>query len=332
MEHIDHIEADDYSAIGKSPIVIVEVGNIVPACVPIQAPIIGLDRSGNLRASDHHRFDVLLTTFPNAPRPWISIPDEKFDAHCQSIEARVRQFPIAATVLCQTMRLAEQLSFDQGLIAESLAYSTLLGGFEFRRWRTGQNVFERSPRSALDKTGVVFARADDQITLTLNDVARRNAMTAPMRDALYAALANVLDDASNPQLVLNGAGKCFSTGGHLAEFGTAKDLAAAHVIRSLHSCARALHALGNRAEIHLHGACIGSGIEIACAANKRIAAPSSHFQLPELAMGLIPGAGGTVTIQRAIGRHRATWMALTGKRISATVALEFGLIHAIVPR
>jgi enoyl-CoA hydratase/carnithine racemase len=97
----------------------------------------------------------------------------------------------------------------------------------------------------------------------------------------------------------------------------------------LHSCARALDALGVRGAAHLHGACVGSGIEVAAAAHRRIAHGDAWFQLPEVTMGLIPGAGGTVTIARAIGRHRTLWMLLSAKRIGAQQALRWGLIHAI---
>jgi enoyl-CoA hydratase/carnithine racemase len=100
----------------------------------------------------------------------------------------------------------------------------------------------------------------------------------------------------------------------------------------LHNCARLLHDLGERASVHLHGACIGAGLEIPAAAQRRIATPDAWFQLPELRMGLIPGAGGTVFVPRAIGRHRTAWLVLSGKRITAKQALLLGLIHAIAPR
>jgi enoyl-CoA hydratase/carnithine racemase len=153
-----------------------------------------------------------------------------------------------------------------------------------------------------------------------------------MRDALYEALAAALDDPSAPYVTLCGAGACFSTGGDVNEFGANKDLAAAHTIRTLRSIARLIFALGERAEARLHGACIGAGIEIAAAASRRIARENAFFQLPELKMGLIPGAGGTVSVARAVGRHRACAMMLSGARVSAATALDWGLIHAISPQ
>ena len=134
-----------------------------------------------------------------------------------------------------------------------------------------------------------------------------------------------------PGLTLRAEGRCFSTGGDLAEFGSARDLAAAHVIRTRRSCAQLLHRLEGRAEVRLHGACIGSGIEVPAAAARRVAAPDLVVQLPELRMGLIPGAGGTVTLARAVGRHRLLWCALGAFRIGAAQALDWGLVHAIEP-
>jgi enoyl-CoA hydratase/carnithine racemase len=229
-------------------------------------------------------------------------------------------------VLVQVLRLGESLSFEGALTVESLAYSALLGGDEFRRWRGA------TPGAAVgggpDEL-VQIAREGDHVTLTLTDPDRHNAMTAAMRDALYAALANMLDDPTAPHVSLRGAGKCFSTGGFVAEFGSANDLAAAHLIRTLHSCTRAIAALGARVDVHFHGACVGSGLEVPAAAARRTASANAWFQLPELRMGLIPGAGGTASVARAIGRHRTAWMVLSGQRMAARQALDWGLIHAI---
>lgn len=297
--------------------------------VQIQALVIGVDREGTLPAIVADDFELLLTTAANAPRPWVSLDARDVDAQIARLVDAAKAKPLAATIGAQLLRMTASLPLVEALLAESLAYSTLLGGNEFARWRATGGVADTEPTPA---EPVTVEREGDDVTLILNDPANRNAMTANMRDALYEALANALDDPSKPQVTLRGAGRCFSTGGALAEFGTAKDLAEAHAVRLLHSCARALDALGDRATVRLHGACVGSGIEVAAAAHKRIAAPGAWFQLPELAMGLIPGAGGTATIARAIGRHRTCWMLLSGKRIGAALARDWGLVHAIEER
>ena len=98
----------------------------------------------------------------------------------------------------------------------------------------------------------------------------------------------------------------------------------------MHSPARLLARLGTRVSFFVHGACIGSGIELPAFAARLVAHPETFFQLPELQMGLIPGAGGTVSIARRIGRQRTAWMVLTGRRITARTALEWGLVDALV--
>lgn len=287
-----------------------------------------LDREGLLPQVDPASYDVLVSTHPGAPPPWVSVSPERIDGQLETVLAMAALSPVATAMLARVLRLGEGLDFDTALELESLAYSTLLGGGEFARWLGDAAQPEDS-----EQTGdpVHCQREGDGVTLTLASPGNHNAMTAAMRDALYEALVNVLEDPSLPQLMLRAEGKCFSTGGALAEFGTARDLAQAHVIRNQRSCARILHRLGDRATVRLHGACIGSGIEVPAAAFRRIAAPDLLVQLPELRMGLIPGAGGTVSLARAIGRHRLLWLGLGAFRIGAVQALDWGLIHAVEP-
>ncbi len=82
-----------------------------------------------------------------------------------------------------------------------------------------------------------------------------------------------------------------------------------------------------RAEVH--GACIGAGIELPAFARRVVAREDTWFQLPELAMGLVPGAGGTVSIPRRIGRQRTAWLALTSQRIDAETAWRWGLVDEL---
>lgn len=326
MTSPDHLDVDRLSAPGGAPVLVVDARVWRRPAVPIQAVVIGVDRDGMLPAIVADDFDLLVTVAENPPRPWVLPGTGDIDAHIARIADAVKANPLAATIAAQVLRLTAKLPLANALMIESLAYSTLLGGNEFARWRAGTEADDVTP---LPIEPVVVERNEDHAILTLNDPANRNAMTAAMRDALYEALANALDDPSKPSVTLQGAGKCFSTGGALPEFGTAKDLAEAHAVRTLHSCARALDALGERATVRMHGACVGSGIEVGAAAHHRIAAPDAWFQLPELAMGLIPGAGGTATVSRAIGRHRTLWMLLSGKRVDAALARNWGLVHAI---
>jgi enoyl-CoA hydratase/carnithine racemase len=92
-----------------------------------------------------------------------------------------------------------------------------------------------------------------------------------------------------------------------------------------------LHQLSARTTAHLHGACLGAGIELPAFARRVIAAEDTRFALPELGLGLVPGAGGTVSLTRRIGRWRTAYLALTGLSLTAQEALRWGLIDAIQP-
>ena len=125
-------------------------------------------------------------------------------------------------------------------------------------------------------------------------------------------------------------GRLFSAlGGDLDEFGEAADAGLAHASRLTRSAGAALHALRDRVEARLHGACVGAGIELPAFVNRVVARDDAFFQLPEVSMGLVPGAGGTASILPRIGRRRLAYMALTGVRIDAATALEWGLVDEI---
>ena len=84
--------------------------------------------------------------------------------------------------------------------------------------------------------------------------------------------------------------------------------------------------------MHVHGTCVGAGVELPAFAARVVADPETTFRLPEVGMGLIPGAGGTVSITRRIGRQQTACLALLGEAIDATEALALGLVDEIDPR
>jgi hypothetical protein len=333
---IDTLQAEAFGPLGESllhlfdPAVPAEAARAAELRAGTRAIIIGVDRAGALPACDPGLCDALFTTAPDAPRPWASLATDRIDARLAGIAAAVAGAPLAASLAMQVLRLTEGMAFADALAVESLAYSTLLGGAEFRRWRHDNPAPPPAPAPA-GGSYVALRRAGDHVVIALAHPESRNGMSAGMRDALFEALAAVVDDPSAPHLRLEGLGACFSTGGDLAEFGQAGDLSLAHAVRTARSAAALLHRLGGRAEAVLHGACIGSGIEIPAAAAHRMARPGAWFQLPELGMGLIPGAGGTVTLPRAIGRHRTAAMVLTGRRVDLPTALSWGLVTGMAP-
>lgn len=240
----------------------------------------------------------------------------------------IRKNPIAASVLVQTLRVTEHLPVLAALEVESLAYATLQGGAEFKRW-LADNKAESPTVPTDDGPAVLMTREGDNLSLELNRASNRNAINVEMRDALVEALQLVIADDSIRSVHIRGRGKCFSVGGDLTEFGTLPDPASAHAIRSLTMPGRFLAQCAERVEIHVHGACIGSGVELPAFARHVTASKDTFFHMPELQFGLLPGGGGCVGIPRRIGRQRMAWWVLSGRRINAQKALEWGLIDAL---
>lgn len=294
-------------------------------------------------AAESARDIAVINWLKQLPCPSIAIAGEETDlsrtcdivvpdlAAAAQLAEKVQKRPIAATVLVQLLRGSGNLPVENGLIAESLAYSTLQSGPEFQGWLKGHRAPE--PRKHSD-TGpaVEMQRIDNTLHLTLNRASNHNAMTVEMRDALVEALQLVLSDPGISQVMLAARGKCFSSGGDLTEFGTAPDPATAHLVRSLALPARLLAQCASRVKITVHGACIGSGIEFPAFAGHVAAMPDAWFQLPELSFGLIPGAGGCIAIARRIGRQRLAQWVISGKRIDAETALQWQLIDEVVGR
>lgn len=234
--------------------------------------------------------------------------------------------PQAATVLAGLLRWTTLLPVPAALDAESLAYSTLLGGPEFARW-----LVRRGPRP-LPPPGaepVLIRREGSGLHITLNRPERHNAYGRGVRDGLVTALQVADSDAGIDRIVLDGAGPSFCAGGDLDEFGTAPDLVTAHLVRTRAGAGRLMHRLAARLEVHLHGSCIGAGAELPAFAGRVTVHPDARLRLPEVAMGLIPGAGGTVSIPRRIGRWRTLYLALSGATLDADTAVSWGLADRI---
>lgn len=286
---------------------------------------VGVHGDGPVPGGALDPFDILISTDPGAPGPWVGVRPERLDAALSELREAVGRQPVAAAVAAQVFRTTLDVSFDQALVHESLAYSMLLASEGFRAWRAAYPLRERAD----DRAPRVLIDAGRTLGLRLNRPAARNAFDARMRDELCEALAFALEHPDAPPVRLSGAGPAFSAGGDLDEFGRASDPGQAHLIRTLRSAARLAHALGDRLTVEVHGACVGAGIEVPAAAARIAARPGAHFRLPEVSMGLIPGAGGTVGIPRRIGRRRACWMAISGAEVDLATALAWGLVDEV---
>jgi enoyl-CoA hydratase/carnithine racemase len=248
------------------------------------------------------------------------------DDDLAAVEATVGSSPLAATALAMLLRAGPARSVEAGLVAESAVYSTLQAGPEFAAWRGRRPVRERV---APGRPAVRVERHGTRLDVVLDRPEVRNAVDARLRDDLCEALNVAVLDPAVTDVHLRGNGPSFCAGGDLDEFGSLPDPATAHLVRLTRSPARLLAALAPRTTAHLHGACLGSGIELPAFAGRVIAHPDTVVGLPELGLGLVPGAGGTVSLPARIGRHRTALLALTGRPVDAPTARSWGLVDEI---
>jgi hypothetical protein len=255
----------------------------------------------------------------------VGVPDVA--AAIATLTDTVTRFPTAAHTLTGLLRLTAASSAEDGLTAESIAYSMLMAGDEHAGWLAGRSRREIPPAVepvSLERTGGV-------LTVALNRPERHNAFGRDVRDGLVDAFDLVAADDSIERVRLIGKGPSFCSGGDLDEFGLTSDVTVAHLVRVDRSVAARLDAVRERVEVELHGACIGAGIELSSFAGRVVARPGTRIQLPELAMGLVPGAGGTVGITRRIGRWRTAWVVLSGEPLLLDTAVRWGLVDELVP-
>lgn len=243
----------------------------------------------------------------------------------EGLARRVLAYPHAAAVTVQLLRVLPSLSVEQGLWAESMAYAVLQGSAEHRAWLAREDRMVRIGEGRL-----AVARDEARLVVALDDPNSGNAIDRLMRDALAEAFALAALDPEIETVALSAKGRTFSLGAELAEFGTTTDPATAHRIRSLTLPARAVARCADKLEVHVQGGCVGAGLELAAWGKRVTASADAWFHLPELAMGILPGAGGCVSLTRRIGRWRTVLMILSGKRLNAKQALAWGLIDAIV--
>ena len=183
------------------------------------------------------------------------------------------------------------------------------------------------------KVTVLYDKAGAVATLTLNRPEVINAFDVQMRDDLYAALEAARDDPDVAVLVIAGAGaRGFCAGADLTEFGTAPSQTIARQVRWERDLWGLFLSIPKPIVAALHGYVIGSGVEIACLCDVRIAADNAIFRMPETALGMVPAAGGSQTLPRAIGLAPAMKMLLANEILDAETSLSLGLVHAVVAR
>jgi len=152
-----------------------------------------------------------------------------------------------------------------------------------------------------------------------------NALSAPVRDGIHAAMQAALQDPAIQAIVLCCEGKTFIAGADITEFGKPPaGIGLREVQQVLEESAKPVIAA-------IHGTALGGGLEVALVCHYRIAGPSARLGLPEVNIGLLPGAGGTQRLPRVVGAEVALEMMTSGSHVPAADALRSSLIDELAP-
>jgi 3-hydroxyacyl-CoA dehydrogenase len=170
---------------------------------------------------------------------------------------------------------------------------------------------------------LVTVSLDGDVAVITIDKPPVNALGLDMRTAMMAALRRCGADAAVRGIVLAAAGRVFSGGADIREFNAPAQ------VPTLHDLIATVEASDKPVVAALHGVVYGGGLELALACHGRVAAPDARLGLPEVKIGLIPGAGGTQRLPRAIGLEKALEMIVSGDPIDAEAALAAGLVAAV---
>jgi 3-hydroxyacyl-CoA dehydrogenase len=172
-------------------------------------------------------------------------------------------------------------------------------------------------------TQPVTVTRDGNVAIVTLDNPPVNALSFHLREPLQKALVKLKDDASVEALVLTCAGRTFVAGADITEFG--KPVQNPHlplIIETLESFEKPTVAA-------IHGTALGGGLELAMGCHFRVAVSSAKLGLPEVKLGILPGAGGTQRLPRLLGPSKALKMIVSGAPISAKEALAGGLVDAV---
>ncbi len=182
-----------------------------------------------------------------------------------------------------------------------------------------------NPGSGNPGTGTVHTEHHGDVALLVFDNPPVNALSTAMRQALREAFTAAMDDPGVAAVVIAGAGRTFVAGADIREFDAPPpppQMMSGSVFDEIEKARKPVVAA-------LHGTALGGGFELALACHERVMAPDARVGLPEVRIGLIPGAGGTQRVPRLAGAMVALDLATTGRQVAADEALKLGLVDEI---
>lgn len=179
--------------------------------------------------------------------------------------------------------------------------------------------------SSIALSSMVTFERDGEVLILVIDNPPINAGSIEVRRGLLAALSMLDGDAALSAAVLIGAGRTFVAGSDLREFGAPLEAPQLPtIIAAIEACSKPVVAA-------IHGAALGGGFELALGCDARIASEDAVVGLPEVTLGMLPGAGGTQRLPRLIGRIEAVKQICSGERVKAKRAVQLGMVDALAP-
>ena len=189
-----------------------------------------------------------------------------------------------------------------------------------------------SPVAATNFENVLYEKKDGIAYVTLNRPKVLNALNHATWQDLRTAFEDARDDITVRGIILTGAGdKAFIAGADISELATVSAVQAEEGSRFGQQVLDLVENLGKPVIAAVNGFALGGGCETAMACTIRIAAEHARFGQPEIALGLLPGGGGTQRLPRLIGKGRALQLILSGGMIDAQEAYRIGLVNEVVP-
>jgi enoyl-CoA hydratase/carnithine racemase len=180
---------------------------------------------------------------------------------------------------------------------------------------------------------IIYEIQENVASVNLNRPEALNAYNIRMRDELYEVLGAIRDDPEVRVVLLKGAGeKAFCAGADLTEFLSAPPPVFARTARFERDVWGRFLSISKPFIAALHGYVLGSGIEMSLCCDIRLCSEDARFGLPEVTLGIIPAAGGSQTLPRAIGRSPALDILLTGRWLGAEEARRIKLVNRVLPR
>jgi len=183
----------------------------------------------------------------------------------------------------------------------------------------------------LNSNTIVLERKERIATLTLNRPEVFNAINEQMIAEFREAIAALDRDESIRVVIITGAGKAFQAGADIGELTRMDPIQVLKWNNGIVENFKALEGMRQPVIAAINGFALGGGLELALACTLRVASEKAKMGLPEVKIGIIPGAGGTQRLLRLMGKGIAAEMILTGEMIDVQTAYRIGLVNKVVP-